>query len=169
MTQNDLLFPPSQSQTASTKQTLLLLLHQKHHPSQIITHWPGKPTSVSSSPSTRNKRKIQNVLWAPVRPQRQLRRPPYPIWRLVEGACVMTELDWGDGMACWITTPVSWLGIRVLPSWWAPGPAMAPPTALCIEILCPEKTEEKGQGKKIKVLSYTPALKGQNWESSHVN
>lgn len=23
-----------------------------------------------------------------------------PIWRLVEGAWVITELDWGDGMAC---------------------------------------------------------------------
>lgn len=109
----------------------------------MISQQPGTPTSASSSLSTRNKEKVQNILRAPARPQRQPRKSPYPIWRLVEGACVMTELDWGDGMACWITTLVSWLGIRVPPSWWAPGPAMAPPTVLCIEIFCPEKTEGK--------------------------
>lgn len=65
----------------------------------------------------------------------------------MEGAWVITELDWGDGMACWITTLVSWLVIRVLPSWWAPGPTMAPPTVLCIEIFCPEKIERIGQKK----------------------
>ena len=37
------------------------------------------------------------------------------------------------------------MGMRVLPSWWAPGPVMVPPTALCMEIFCPEKTEKKGQ------------------------
>lgn len=79
--------------------------------------------------------------------QRQSRRSPYPIWRLVEGAWVMTELDWGDGMACWITTLVSWPGMRELPSWWAPGPVMAPPTALCIEMFCTGKTQEEGQEK----------------------
>lgn len=68
----------------------------------------------------------------------------------------MTELDWGEGMACWITTLLSWLGIRVLPSWWAPGPVMVPPTVLCMEIFCPEKTEEKGQKEPMFHLLPTP-------------
>lgn len=91
----------------------------------------------------------------------------WSIWRLVEGACVMTELDWGDGMACWITTLVSWLGIRVLPSWWAPGPTMAPPTVLCIEIFCPEKTEDRGKrvrrGECFSLLSSSQRPKWGIW------
>lgn len=63
----------------------------------------------------------------------------YPICRFVEGACVMTELDCGDGMACWITTLVSWFGILVFVSWWDPGPAIAPPTVLCMDIFCENK------------------------------
>lgn len=151
MTQNDLLFPP--------KSRIKQLPPSGDSPSllpSIASLWvlgnitqPGEPTSDSSNLSTRNKEKVQDIPWAPARTQRQPRKSPYPIWRLVEGACVMTELDWGDGMACWITTLVSWLGIRVLPSWWAPGPAMAPPTVLCIEIFCPKKTEGKGQKKSM--------------------
>ena len=116
-------------------------------------------------PETRRKSRKS---WAPARTQRQPRRSPYPIWRLVEGACVMTELDWGDGMACWITTLVSWLGIRALPSWWVPGPAMAPPTGLCIEIFCPEKTEGK-RSQEVNALFCSQTLKGQTGESGHVN
>lgn len=71
------------------------------------------------------------------------RKWTHPICRFVEGACVMTELDCGDGMACWITTLVSWFGILVFVSWWDPGPAIAPPTVLCMEIFC----EKKGNGR----------------------
>lgn len=168
MTWNDLLFPlKSGSNIFHQPETSSPFPHQKRHPElQAVARQPRKPTSVSGNPSSRNKEEIQNIPWAPARTRRQPRRPPYPIWRLVEGACVMTELDWGDGMACWITTLVSWLGIRVLPSWWAPGPAMAPPTVLCIEMFCPEKTERKGQKKS---AFYSQALKGPNWESGHVN
>lgn len=67
----------------------------------------------------------------------------HPICRFVEGACVMTELDCGDGMACWITTLVSWFGILVFVSWWDPGPAIAPPTVLCMEIFCEKKVNGK--------------------------
>lgn len=170
MTQNDLLFssePRSksfyQTETPSTflpSKTSLWALGS-------ITQ-RGKPTSVLSNLQTRNQKKVQKLPWALARTQRQPRRSPYPIWRLVEGACVMTELDWGDGMACWITTLVSWLGIRALPSWWAPGPAMAPPTGLCIEIFCPEKTEGKGS-EEVNALFCSQAFKGQTGESGHVN
>lgn len=40
-----------------------------------------------------------------------------PICLLVEGAWVMTELDWGDGRACWITMLLSWLDIRPWDCW----------------------------------------------------
>lgn len=161
------------------KETPLPFSHRKHH-------WAlGKPVSVSSILSTRNKEKVHDILWAPARTRRRLRKSPYPIWRLVEGACVMTELDWGDGMACWITTLVSWLGIRVLPRWWVPGPDMAPPTVLCIEIFCPDKTEGEDRisqcfillsssqeakiGTRVMLTKYRVMASGKPWIHSSYN
>lgn len=136
--------------------------HPKHHSELLASSYQ---TGKTTDPSPRNRENIQNFAWAPP----ETRKSPYPIWRLVEGACVMTELDWGDGMACWITTLVSWLGIRVLPSWWAPGPVMVPPTALCMEIFCPEKTQEKDQKEPmLQLLPSPPRPKLQIW-SCHLN
>lgn len=45
---------------------------------------------------------------------------------------------------------------------------MAPPTGLCIEIFCPEKTEGKGS-EEVNVLFCSQAFKGQTGESGHVN
>lgn len=46
----------------------------------------------------------------------------HPICLLVDGAWVMTELDWGEGRACWMTMLVSWLPIREWDCWCWPWP-----------------------------------------------
>lgn len=40
-----------------------------------------------------------------------------PMCLLVDGACVMTELDCGEGRACWTTMLVSWLPILEWDCW----------------------------------------------------
>lgn len=61
-------------------------------------------------------------------------RSAYPICLFVDGAWVMTELDWGEGRACWITMLVSWLPIREWDCWCWPWPAWP-----CSEMFCKEK------------------------------
>jgi len=51
-----------------------------------------------------------------------IERATYPICLLVEGAWVMTELDWGEGSACWITMLLSWLAILEWVCWCWLGP-----------------------------------------------
>lgn len=107
-------------------------------------------SSTSSLETTRTTSGPACSCWSQKNGERQKLKWTYPICRFVEGACVMTELDCGDGMACWITTLVSWFGIRVLVSWWDPGPAIAPPTVLCMEIFC-ERKEKKGWWRELNI------------------
>lgn len=65
----------------------------------------------------------------------------HPICLLVDGAWVMTELDWGEGRACWITMLVSWLPIREWECWCWPWPAWP-----CSEMFC---GEERGEEMKL--------------------
>lgn len=52
----------------------------------------------------------------------------------------MTELDWGEGRACWITMLVSWLPIREWECWCWPWPAWP-----CSEMFCSKEGEEKSK------------------------
>lgn len=58
----------------------------------------------------------------------------------------MTELDCGEGRACWITMLVSWLPIRECWCW--PGPAWP-----CSEILCRRKQVKRGGFLGVVVFS----------------
>ena len=51
----------------------------------------------------------------------------YLMCLLVDGACVITELDWGEGRACWITTLLSWLPILEWDCW------------CCMEMFCEQR------------------------------
>lgn len=66
--------------------------------------------------------------------------PTHPICLLVDGAWVMTELDWGEGRACWITMLVSWLPIREWECWCWPWPAWP-----CSEMFYRQESREESK------------------------
>lgn len=74
----------------------------------------------------------------------------HPICRFVEGAWVMTELDWGDGRACWITMLVSWLPIREWACWCWPWPAW-----LCSVMFCRGTQQKVFKVRKLSGVSHS--------------
>lgn len=73
----------------------------------------------------------------------------------------MTELDCGEGRACWMTMLVSWLPIRECWCW--PGPVWP-----CSEILCGCKQVKQGDVKELQSFPqarqiYSVRFKQINW------
>lgn len=62
----------------------------------------------------------------------------------------MTELDCGEGRACWMTMLVSWLPIRECWCW--PGPVWP-----CSEILCRCKQVKQGDVKELQPFFFPQA------------
>lgn len=94
----------------------------------------------------------------------------HPICLLVEGAWVITELDWGEGRACWITMLVSWLAIRAWDCWCWPWPACP-----CSAMFCKEEARERKKKQSVHMrlrmnLKHKCAdLQSLNFSSSHTH
>lgn len=117
-----------------TRQSLRLWLYQAEVRgySQIIS---GNFQSVTNPKQCPHN---QASKWIFKTPLHHTKNPTHPICLLVDGAWVMTELDWGEGRACWITMLVSWLPIREWECWCWPWPVWP-----CSEMFCRDEEERK--------------------------
>lgn len=83
-------------------------------------------------------------------------RVTYPICLLVEGAWVMTELDWGEGSACWITMLLSWLDILEWVCWCWLGPPCPWRVIFCSETDRRRRKWTRGKiNRIIETLNYS--------------